>query len=104
MNKLIMKKRIVTCQIILTESGYGQTTKVEPDTTRQSAVKIFLDCQECDMNYIRQQIPYINYVRDVREAQVYILETEQNAGSGGNQYTYIFQGQGEFRGMPDTCL
>jgi len=56
------------------------------------------------MNYIRQEIPYINYVRDVHEAQVYILETSQNAGSGGNQYTYIFQGQGDFGGMSDTLV
>lgn len=103
-----MKGRFVLTQILLLvlillpESGWGQTTSI--DTTRRGAVKIFLDCNECDMNYIRQEIPYINYVRDVREAQVYILETNQNAGSGGNQFTFTFQGQGEFRGMNDTLV
>ena len=77
----------------------GQETA---DTSRRAAVKIFLDCQDCDMNYTRQQIPYINYVRDVREAQVFILVTQQNAGSGGEQFTFTFQGQGEFKGMNDT--
>ena len=71
--------------IIVPESIDGQTLPMETDTTRRGAVKIFLDCQGCDMNYIRLEIPYINYVRDVREAQVYILETDQDAGSGGNQ-------------------
>jgi hypothetical protein len=56
------------------------------------------------MNYIRQEIPYINYVRDVREAQVYILETKQDAGSGGEQFTFTFQGQAEFKGMNDTLI
>ncbi len=88
--------------IVLSESVFGQENKMAADTVRQNAVKIFLDCQECDMNYIRQEIPYINYVRDVREAQVYILETSQNAGSGGQQYTFTFQGQGDFKGMNDT--
>ena len=88
--------------LILPEPGFGQTDKNISDTVRRTAVKIFLDCQDCDMNYIRQEIPYINYVRDVRESQVYILETNQNAGSGGDQYTFIFQGQGEFAGMNDT--
>jgi len=73
-----------------------------PDTLRRAAVKIFLDCNDCDMNYTRQEIPYINYVRDVREAQVFILVTEQNAASGGEQLTFTFQGQGEFKGMNDT--
>ena len=69
---------------------------------RKGAVKVFLDCPSCDMNYTRQEIPYINYVRDVREAQVFILVTEQNAGSGGRQYTFTFQGQANFKGMNDT--
>ena len=42
---------------------------------RLDAVRVFIDCARCDINYIRQEIPYVNYVRDVREAQVYILET-----------------------------
>jgi hypothetical protein len=54
------------------------------------------------MNYIRQQIPYVNYVRDVREADVYILVTSEDAASGGRKYTFLFQGQNKFRGMDDT--
>ena len=54
------------------------------------------------MNFTRQEIPWINYVRDVREADVYVLVTSQNTGSGGNMYTYKFQGLGRFRGMNDT--
>ena len=74
------------------------------DTIRKGAVKVFIDCNSCDMNYTRQEIPYVNYVRDVREAQVYVLVTSQNAGSGGDQYTITFQGQENFRGMNDTLV
>lgn len=56
------------------------------------------------MNYIKEEIPYINYVRDIREAQVYLLVTDEDAGSGGSQFTYTFQGQGKFKGMNDTLL
>jgi len=82
----------------------GQTAPAEVDTVRKNAIKVFLDCWSCDMNYIREEIPYINYVRDVKEAQVYILVTNQNAGSGGNQYTYTFQGLDNFAGMNDTLI
>ena len=74
------------------------------DTLRKDAVKIFLDCQSCDMNYTRQQIPYVNFVRDVKEAQVFILITQQNAGSGGTQYTLTYQGLGVFNGLNDTLV
>jgi len=56
------------------------------------------------MNYIREEIPYVNYVRDVKEAQLYILETRETTGSGGNKYTYAFVGQQDFSGMNDTLF
>ncbi|MGQ9621746.1 MAG: hypothetical protein ACUVTX_12335, partial [Bacteroidales bacterium] len=72
------------------------------DSLRKGALKLFLDCRTCDMNYTREQIPYVNYVRDVREAELYVLVTTQNAGSGGNMYTYTFTGQFRFAGLNDT--
>lgn len=81
-----------------------QIPDFKPDTSRKNAVNIFLDCRNCDMNYTRQEIPYVNYVRDFREAGVYIKVTNQPAGSGGNQYTYTFTGQKEFAGMNDTII
>jgi len=82
----------------------GQETVNTGDTLRKGAVKVFLDCHTCDMNYTRQQIPYVNYVRDVREAEVYILVTTQRSGSGGNESTYTFIGQDKFLGMNDTLI
>jgi hypothetical protein len=80
----------------------GQEKNTPSDTLRKGAVKVFIDCEFCDMNYIRQEIPYINYVRDVKEAEVYILVTSQEAGGGGRQYTLVFQGQGKYLGKDDT--
>jgi hypothetical protein len=78
----------------------------EADTTaqRENALRIFIDCARCDMNFIREEIPYVNYVRDVKEAQLYILETREMTGSGGNKYTFLFLGQEEFSGMSDTLV
>jgi uncharacterized C2H2 Zn-finger protein len=83
---------------------FSQENESVADTSRKNAVKIFLDCPRCDMNYTREEIPYVNYVRDVKEAEVYILVSDQNAGSGGRQYTYTFQGQGRFKGLNDTLV
>ncbi len=72
------------------------------DTLRKGALKIFIDCRSCDMNYTRQEIPFVNYVRDTREAEVYLLVTNQPAGSGGDQFTFSFQGLMKYEGMNDT--
>ncbi len=81
---------------------FAQEEPEDTLTTREDAVNIFIDCERCDMNYIREEIPYVNYVRDVREAEVYILETSEFTGSGGRRYTYAFIGQKDYQGMNDT--
>ncbi|MCI0522114.1 MAG: hypothetical protein L0Y37_00510 [Bacteroidales bacterium] len=80
----------------------AQEQPVEKDSLRKYAPNVFLDCRGCDMNYTREEIPWVNYVRDVREAEVYVLVTSQNTGSGGNMFTYKFQGLDRFEGMNDT--
>jgi len=106
--KSINKKMAVLAQVIILlglfapQTIYGQAGDVRKDTLRKDALKFFLDCHSCDINYTRQEIPYVNFVRDTREAELYLLVTNQNTGSGGRQYTFSFQGQGKFNNMSDT--
>ena len=46
----------------------GQNIDSSDSVKRENAIKIFIDCRECDMDYIRREIPYVNYVRDTRDA------------------------------------
>ncbi len=92
------------CILLLSATGISQENPAVSDTLRKGAPKVFIDCQSCDMNFTRVQIPFINYVRDVKEAQVFILVTDQDAGNGGEQFTFTFQGQREFKGMNDTLV
>jgi hypothetical protein len=55
-------------------------------------------------DFIRREIPYINYVRDIRDAQVYIITTSQHTGSGGKEFAYFLTGQEKFAGMRDTLI
>lgn len=81
----------------------GQESAQQHDESVNGALKVFMDCR-CDMDYIRQQIPYVNYVREVKEAEVYVLVTSQNAGSGGNRFTFNYQGLKQFAGLNDTLV
>jgi hypothetical protein len=53
-------------------------------------------------DYFRKEIPYVNYVRDIKDAGVYILSSVQGTGSGGQKFTYFLVGQNENAGMRDT--
>jgi hypothetical protein len=83
---------------------WGQSADSDSVAQRENALRIFIDCARCDMNFIRDELPYVNYVRDVRAAQLYILETRELTGSGGHKYTFTFVGQQDFEGLNDTLV
>ena len=74
----------------------------KPQQTKEGAPNVFIDCGYCDINFIKEQIPVVNYVRDRKDADVHILYTSQNTGSGGTDYTLLFIGQNKFANMNDT--
>ena len=72
------------------------------DELKKTAVKVYLDCGRCDIEYIKTEITFVNYVRDRLEAQVHILITTQTTGSGGSEYTLNFMGQNDLKGTNDV--
>ncbi len=76
----------------------------EAPNLRDKAIRVFLDCSRCDVDYIRREMPFVNYVRDWKEAQVHILVTRQSTGSGGIEYKINLIGQEEFLGMDEEVI
>ena len=95
---------IVGIICLVSYHSQAQNEKTEQDTLRNLAAKVFIDCGFCDLDYIRKEITFVNYVRDWKEAQVHVLFTRQRTGSGGIKYTVLFIGQGSFEGMNDTLV
>ena len=69
--------------------SFSQTAQTKSDTLRKDALNVFMDASD----YIRKEIPYVNYVRDIKDAGVYIISTSQETGSGGREYSYFFVGR-----------
>ena len=61
-------------------------------TSGAEALCVFLDCQGCDFDYLRTELPFVNYVRDRRDAQVHVLITREQTGGGGRAITIDFVG------------
>src|SRR5512137_3145732 len=80
----------------------AQTAPQNIDELKKTAVKVFLDCDDCDLDFIKTEITFVNYVRDRLEAQVHILITTQQTGGGGQEYTLSFIGQNDFKGLNDV--
>lgn len=71
----------------------------------QKLPSIFLDCQlRCDFTYIKQEVPFVNYVRDRQVADIYILATSQSAAAGTREVQLAFEGINQYEGMKDTLV
>jgi hypothetical protein len=85
------------------QSGGGTgVPAADIEALKKTAPKIYLDCSGCDVEYIKTEITFVNYVRDRKEAQAHLLITSSQTGSGGLEYTIAFLGQNEFLGLDDT--
>ena len=94
-----MKKTILTAAfVVVCINLFSQVSMSKSDTLRRDALNVYMEATD----YIRKEIPYVNYVRDIKDAGVYIISSSQGTGSGGREYTYFLVGQNEYSGMRDT--
>jgi hypothetical protein len=71
--------------------------------TAPPRLRVFIDCQyECDTQYLRQNIEFIEYVRDRAAADVHLLVTTQETGGGGLAWNLKFIGLDYFMGQDRT--
>lgn len=65
-------------------------------------LRIFLDCYECDTEYLRRAVTFVDYVRDRGVADLHVLVTTQSTGGGGLAWTVKFIGLQRFQGLDRT--
>lgn len=59
-------------------------------------LKIFLDCDVCDDDYLRQNLGNVQFVRDQDLSDVHLFFVTQHNASGGRSYDIDFIGKGDF--------
>ena len=62
-------------------------------------LKIYLDCDECFGDFLREEVDIVEYVRDPAEADIHVIVTSSDTGSGGTERTVALIGLGRFKGM-----
>ena len=90
--------KVTLLLLVFCPAVFCQETISTSDTLRKDALNVFMSASD----YVKKEIPYINYVRDRKVADVYIISTLESAGSGGVVVTFFIVGQGKFGGMADT--
>ncbi len=83
-------------------TAYGRVAKPDSADQREQALDVFLDGMSSKEQYIKEEIPYVNYVRDLYQADLYILYTSRSTGARDTEYTLTFIGRKAFTGVDDT--
>jgi hypothetical protein len=79
--------------------GMHASNKTRQPVNPNSRISVFLDTENWfDQDFVRQQIPVVNYVRDREQADVHIIVTRHNAGTAGTNYAISFIGNRAFLG------
>lgn len=87
--------------ILLGADPYPVRAQTPADPT-PAGLRVFLDCQRCDFDHFRREVPVVDYVRDRQVSDVHVLITRENTGGGGTEHTLYFLGRAAMTGMADT--
>lgn len=92
---------ILTMTTISVVPILGQTQASETKDWRNLAPRVFLDGSGVGSDYVRTEIPFVNYVRDQKDADIHILTTTQSSGAG-TEYQIEFIGLGKYKDVHFT--
>ena len=93
-----MKKLLLLLAILFCIKTFSQEEKQQDSIASQSIediyknvpnLKLFLDCDYCDMNYIQQMMDTwrkLEFVRDQSYADVHIMVRTRITGNGGKEH------------------
>lgn len=83
-----MKYHLILVSVLfISLSSYSQDTIPKP-----GMLTFFLDCHECDFNFVREELPFVAFVRQPGMADVHILVSSSRTGSGGERFFFNFIG------------
>jgi hypothetical protein len=77
----------------------SDSTAAKPDSSwRDLAPRLYVQDETwADIDFVKTEVTFVNYVRDRTEADVQLTITCQTTGDGGREYCLTFLGLGSFR-------
>jgi hypothetical protein len=96
---ILLSRFVWAFSLVIAGRAYSQS----PDQSA-SFPAVYISGDFYDMDYVRTEIPFVNYVHDRKDADVHVLVTSQQTGGGGMEYTLHFFGIKRFHNNNDTLV
>ncbi len=97
-----MRTTIPTLALFVGLSALMPTAAEAQEPLPPPPLRVFLDCERCDTDHLRREVPVVDYVRDRMDADLHVLVTQQQTGGGGREYTFHFLGLRILSHLADT--
>jgi hypothetical protein len=95
-------RRILLALVLVLVAAPATAQEQPPASGIPATINVFLDCGFCDFDYVRTEIPFVNWMRDRADADVHLLVTTQSTGGGGVEFAMHFIGLRRFSQTVDT--
>ncbi|MDX1494949.1 MAG: hypothetical protein R3253_12850, partial [Longimicrobiales bacterium] len=94
---------VVVAWALLLPAGAAAQAAPGGSLRNGDALRVFFECRgrACDTRQFRTEIDWVNWVRDRQDAQVHVIVTSVQTGSGGERYNLDFIGLEELEGRED---
>ena len=99
---LILLGALVLLCCLIPAAEAATVRQQDPSAQGSPQLKVFLDCEDCFQGFLRTELTFVDFVRDRTEAEIHVLVTTVETGSGGREYTVAFIGAGPFAGVDNT--
>ena len=73
--------------------------QTQPQPAASNRLRVFLECGDCFETYLRDEIEWVDFLRDPNGADVHIIGTSTSTGGGGQEVALRFVGLGRFQGV-----
>jgi hypothetical protein len=94
MNQTLKSFLVTVALSMIYQAGTGQEAE-----NKQVIINFFFDCEDCDFTFVRQELPFVSFVRDPQLADVHLLVTGSQTGGGGQKFFLNFIGLKDFKGV-----
>jgi hypothetical protein len=98
-----MNRRVLVVVLAVLSAASAPSLAQTPAARQQQRLAVFLDCHaDCDFDLIRQEVTYVDWLRERTAVDVHLLVTSLATGAGGSEYSLAFLGQRAMAGRGDT--
>src|SRR5262245_55425615 len=91
-----MTRLVMWLAALSASTAFAQTP--ESAAVAESRLRVYLDGCECFEEFLRDQIRWVDFVRQQQDADAQFLSSRQQTGSGGTEVILRMVGLGRFAG------